>query len=264
MIPISGANAGKITDTLQDQQPVATPAEDLMNVVLPEYTSWKTAELTGKLRLESLPLTPTLKIFMRRDSLLSITVRAPFVGEVGRIQITRDSLLAINKMKKVYCSESLGDLRYEYPKFIGDLQSLLLGRIVVFKSGQLSQRNADFIDINVVEGDSLLIENTRWSLTFPKNRTEYDEFGYEYQVCGNGRIASLCADVQSLDVQLRMDFDYLNPKTDMTVTYIKEEEPKFMVSLLLDAPVWEAKVPTPVRINNKYRQVSISQFIKSF
>lgn len=241
-----------------------SPKEDMLNAVLPGYTSWKTAELSGKLRLESLPISPTVKIYMRKDSLISITVRASFLGEVGRIQLTRDSLLAINRMKRVYCQESLGDIKYEYPKFIGDIQAFLLGRVVVFKSGQLSEKNADFVDINVVETDSVVMEDKSWTLTFPKNRTEYDEFGYEYLVNGTGRMSNICAELQPLDVKLRIEFNYPDSRTDMTVMYMKEEELRFMVNLLFDAPRWDASAPAPVKINNKYRQVSISQFMKSF
>lgn len=241
-----------------------SPKEDMLNAVLPGYTSWKTAELSGKLRLESLPISPTVKIYMRKDSLISITVRASFLGEVGRIQLTRDSLLAINRMKRVYCQESLGDIKYEYPKFIGDIQAFLLGRVVVFKSGQLSEKNADFVDINVVETDSVVMEDKSWTLTFPKNRTEYDEFGYEYLVNGTGRMSNICAELQPLDVKLRIEFNYPDSRTDMTVMYMKEEELRFMVNLLFDAPRWDASAPASVKINNKYRQVSISQFMKSF
>lgn len=241
-----------------------SPKEDMLNAVLPGYTSWKTAELSGKLRLESLPISPSVKIYMRKDSLISITVRASFLGEVGRIQLTRDSLLAINRMKRVYCQESLGDIKYEYPKFIGDIQAFLLGRVVVFKSGQLSEKNADFVDINVAKTDSVVMEDKSWTLTFPKNRTEYDEFGYEYLVNGTGRMSNICAELQPLDVKLRIEFNYPDSRTDMTVMYMKEEELRFMANLLFDAPRWDASAPAPVKINNKYRQVSISQFMKSF
>lgn len=265
-IPLLKADAQDVPGynyNIENEQ-ILSPKDDLLNTVLPTYTAWRSAELSGKLRMDRLPLTPTVKIYMRKDSLVSISVRAPFVGEVGRIQATRDSIFAVNKMKRVYCEESLGDLRYEYPNFIGDIQALLLGRVVVFKSGPLSARKADFIDINIAQSDSVAIDVKKWEIGFPKNRTVYDQFGYSYIVNGDGRIDNLFAELQTLDIQLAIDFNYPGTQSDMTLLLMKEEIPKFRANILFDAPRWDAIAPAPLKINNKYSQVSVSQFIKSF
>lgn len=240
-----------------------SPKEDLLNLVLPAYPSWKRAELSGKLKANGLPLSPTVKMFMRRDSLVSISIRVPFLGELGNIQITRDSLLAVNKMKRVYCKESLGDIRYDYPKFLGDFQALFLGRIVVFKSGQLSTQNAEFIDITYAP-DSISQGEKNWKLDFPKNRTPYDQFGYSYLISENGKIDNLTAELQAFDVQFAMDFSYPGSQSDMALILTKEDKQLFKANLIFDAPKWEGTVPAPVKINDKYQKVSISQFIKSF
>lgn len=240
-----------------------SPKENLLNAVLPTYPSWKRAELSGKLKAAGLPLNPTVKVFMRRDSLLSISVRVPFLGEVGNIRVTRDSMLAVNKMKRVYCMESLGDIKYDYPKFLGDFQALLLGRIVVFKSGQLSKQNAEFIDIAYAQ-DSIAPDLRNWKLDFPKNRTPYDQFGYSYLVSENGKIDNLTAEIQAFDIQLAMDFSYPGSQSDMALILTKEEKQLFKANLIFDVPKWEGEIPAPVKINDKYTRVSISQFLKSF
>lgn len=114
--------------------------------ILPAYTDWQTAEISGKLRMNKLPISPTIKIYMKKGEEISISVRASLLGEVGRIEIAGDSVIAVNKMKRVYCAESISGIKYDYPDLIADIQSLLLARAVVLRAGELSPLNADFLD----------------------------------------------------------------------------------------------------------------------
>lgn len=108
-----------------------TPADSIdgrteaLNAILPNYIDWQTAAMSGKLRMKKLPVSPSVGIFMRRNETISISVGASLLGEVGRIDIEGDTLLAVNKMKRVYCKESLAGIKYDYPDIIGDIQSLL-------------------------------------------------------------------------------------------------------------------------------------------
>lgn len=239
---------------------------------LPAYSDWGSVELNGKLYMERLPLTPSVKIYMKKSSEISVSVRAPFIGEVGRIEIAGDSILAVNKMKRIYCSESIEGLKYDYPDIVGDLQALLLGRVVVFRDGQLSHRNAPWLDITPVATDSTLNTETeapleterKWQLNFPKGRTDADEFGYTYLVDSQGRVEQLGMALQSAELEGGMIVDYNGDKSDMTFVLLKNDELKYMVRLALDAPRWGATGMAPLKINGKYRHVGISEFIKSF
>ena len=74
----------------------------VINDIIDSYMPWQSAEFSGKLKTDKLPVSPNVKIYMVRDSLLQISVRAPLLGEVGRLNLTHDEVLVVNKMKKIY------------------------------------------------------------------------------------------------------------------------------------------------------------------
>lgn len=232
--------------------------------ILPNYNDWESVELNGKLYMEKLPLNPSVRIYMQRNNEISISVRAPFIGEVGRIQIAGDSILAVNKMKHVFCLESLQGIQYDYPDIIGELQSLLLSRAVIFQDGELSYQNAEFVDIFPLQDDTAQEYTNGWTLTFPKGRTDIDDFGYTYRLGPEGFVNNLSVALQSADVALAMDFTYQSSKTDLSVTAFKDDTPKFSIRLALDYPKWNANPMSPIKISSRYKRVGIGDFIHSF
>ncbi len=78
---------------------------------LGSYTDWTQLRMSGKLRISSLPVTPSLKLYMKKGQELTISASAILVGEVFRVELNRDSLFIVNKLKKVYCKESGEKLR---------------------------------------------------------------------------------------------------------------------------------------------------------
>lgn len=244
--------------------PEETRAEAL-DSILPHYSDWGTAELTGRLRIDKLPVAPTVKIFMRKGTEIDISVRAPFVGEAGRIVIAGDSVMAVNRLKHVYCVESIAGIEYEYPGLIADIQSLLLGRVVVFRAGQLSARNADFLDFSVTAADSAAVSPSgTWDLVFPKGRTDEDEFGYTYRVDTSGRIAMLRAELLTHDIALQLDYEYTRKNTALSISFFRDYELKGEAAMEFGLPRWGAEPPAPVTLSDRYTQVGIRNFIKSF
>ena len=64
------------------------------------YSNWGSVELNGKFRCSLLPISATVKIYMKKDKEIMASVRAPFVGEVARVEVAEDSVLIVNKMKQ--------------------------------------------------------------------------------------------------------------------------------------------------------------------
>lgn len=96
-----------------------------------EPEQWSAASVSGKVRCELFPINPTLKVYMTHGKHITMSISAPVLGEVGRLEITPDSLTAFNKMKKVYCTESLGGIwvtQGEASALLCNLQDLLLSR----------------------------------------------------------------------------------------------------------------------------------------
>ena len=59
-----------------------------------------------------------------------------------RADVDTDSVLVVNKLAKTYAREPVQRLLEFYPYFIGDVQSLLLGRIIILGAGELDLHNA--------------------------------------------------------------------------------------------------------------------------
>lgn len=262
--------------------------------ILPAYTDWQTAEISGKLRMNKLPISPTIKIYMKKGEEISISVRASLLGEVGRIEIAGDSVIAVNKMKRVYCAESISGIKYDYPDLIADIQSLLLARAVVLRAGELSPLNADFLDFTPLSAASQsdpsasnpkanqsapsaamqLSEGTRgaarispsWLLSYPKGRTDDDEFGYEYRINAQGQTERLLVDLSTGDHDFSLALDYTYPSSgfDMNISFSSDGTKKFNALVDFDNVKWEAKAPAPLNLGSRYTRLGIKQFIKSF
>lgn len=264
-------------------------ASAALAAILPAYTDWQTAEVSGKLHMKKLPISPTIKIFMKKSEGISISVRASLLGEVGRIEITEDSVVAVNKMKRVYCAESISGIKYDYPDIIADIQSLLLGRAVVLRAGELSAQNADFLDFTPVSdppaasgseahgaiGSDSSAPGLRgvtcraasaWSLTYPKGRTEDDEFGYEYRINSLGQTERLLIDLATGDHDFSLSLDYTYPGRGfgMNISLMQDLNQKFTASLDFNDIRWEAEYPSPIRLNSRYTRLGIKQFLRSF
>ena len=239
------------------------PRRDALEAILPNYTNWETAELSGKLRMKKLPISPTIKIFMKKDEEISISVRASLLGEVGRIEVIGDSVTAVNKMKRAYCSESISGIRYDYPDIIGDVQSLLLARIVALKAGELNPGNSDFFDFEEIVDEN---SNSKWSLTFPRGHSEEDEFFYSYKVNSLGLIDQLLLAASTSDHELSLSLDYSYPGRgfDLNIVFNQDLKQKFDASVEFGDTQWGVKSPAPLNLNSRYTRVGIKQFLKSF
>lgn len=147
------------------------------------YTPWKSAGWSGKLQGEMLPVSVTMKTYMRRDSLTLISLRAPLIGEVARIEIDNKNLLIVNKYKKRYSKIDLtayGDIP---SKVHSSIQDILIGRVAVIGNGVLSDSNSKDVDIIRMPGEGYVISCT------PKEV----QISYGYGVDESARIVSLMA-----------------------------------------------------------------------
>ena len=135
-----------VTAAAQDAIP-GKEKKEIIEEISKDYKNWHRAAWSGKLSTDMLPVSATLKVFMEKDKLTMISVRAPFVGEVARIEADKDSILVVNKMKKRYYTHPLAELSQMVPDLTEDLQSLLLGRMFVVGSGQLDKHDTDKVTV---------------------------------------------------------------------------------------------------------------------
>lgn len=246
--------------SLGAQQPLGKKeARQMLSVIDSVQTPWERVELNGKLKMEGLPVSPSLKIYMENGERLDISIRAPFVGEVGRIQASADSIVAVNKMKKVYWSASMEEVVRQYPGGLELFQNILLGRMVFFGEGPLSSDLQPLLNIFPDEEEG-------W-LAMPKPKYQPAGARYGYVVTEEGLPAALIIERDDSDDFLQMDYIWKQGK--------KEEDLKHSIDVLVaagskeitallsfDAPKWDCTPIQPMTVDRKYRPVSIRDFIK--
>lgn len=178
----------------------ASSNEALMTI-LGNYQAWKSAEFDGKVKIDSAPISPRVKLYMERGKLIQISVRAPFVGEVFRADVDKDSVMIVNKLSKTFACEPVQRLLEFYPDFIGDVQSLLLGRIIILGAGELDMQNASMVKFKSKgEGEG-------WTVIPPESEG-LAALSYCYSVTPKGRTSMLSVQIPSQKIEGSLEYTY--------------------------------------------------------
>ncbi len=182
-----------------------------------EAPEWSEMSLKGKLQSDLLPLTATVKVYMRRDSLLLMSFSAPFVGEVARLEIDTDSITAVNKMKRTVTRVPVRDLRAVLPGSLCELQDFLTGRVVIYGQGLLCTDLSSGLDCypvfdestDPVSGETVVVETEApegW-LIMPRTDWQPDGARYGYVLDTELRPASMVIELDDSDDYLQVDYE---------------------------------------------------------
>lgn len=221
--------------------------------IIRNYPEWESAELSGKLKMSGLPVTPTVKLYMRNNELLRMSLRAPFLGEVGRVEIDRDSVLLVNKMKHLYCKETVGDLLKSYPGGIYDIQSLLLGRMVFPGVGVLDSVVARQVDFYPTD-------NGGWML-LPQPSLRPGGVEYGYLAYADGRTAGWIVSTEFSDNDVSAEYTYRN---GMEISFeIKKGEKSITPRLEFNEINYNSEGFAPIAIPKSYRRTGIKEFFQN-
>ena len=105
-------------------------------------TDWTDLSMQGKLTLDGLPMSVSVKVYMKRGEAVILSARAPIFGEVARMEATQDSITFINKHTRCYNTQPLQELGVDPEAYISDLQDVLLGQVAFPGHGRLTADNA--------------------------------------------------------------------------------------------------------------------------
>ena len=241
--------------------------EESIDITYPDYENWETVGLQGKLKMKGLPLSPTLKFYMQRDSIVNISVRAPFIGEAGRLLLTPDSIMALNKMNKTYVSEKIGDLGIGKDstqgmmnngsgikgRLIGNLQDLLLARFFLPGYDVMSADLDDLVEI--------YYEDDQFNVV-PKGGAEIEGIKYGYVVDESFNplmIVILPSQNQNLEIDVEYEYELKGYDIRMAMqdgTSVKE------IVMEMNEPEWGVDEPKEINLDKKYKRVSFEEFLK--
>lgn len=239
------------------QTPVAPGRKaEAAGLVAAHNTDWEHVTLSGKFRMAGLPVTPSLRIYMQRDSLVMLSLRAPLMGEVGRAEITDSTITVIDKMHRVYATDSLDRVLAHYPGGIADLQQLLLGRIVIPGQGTLDPEQTEAVEIyDGQEGNFTVVAAEGY---------EPEEYAWGYMVNADGNPNALMVlPLMKDDTAVVLQYEWPGEGCDMTLEWVTPDKSR-RATLELNAPDWNGKPFDRLKLGDKYREVTFDQLVKAF
>lgn len=245
------------TDSISEQNsnaPEVTDARDCLPLIASRYTPWQAVKLSGKVKMAGLPIKPSTKIYMEKDKEILVSVSVPFMGEVGRIELTEDSIFTVNKMKNVYAKESVESLFETFDLSIGNLQDMILARVFTLEEGTLTPYSHDY-----VEAYSDKIEEGWYIL--PTSQPEF--FNYGFKTYTDGKLALLI--INATTVEARVDADYVqegsNTQITLSVEYNGSQEEATLSYGTVD---YNPDKMQRLSISSKWKKVGLKTFLKSF
>lgn len=243
MLPWLEACAGE-----GDPQPVDPELKkEIVDSITSNYYDWETISMSGKLSSPRLPVTASLKVYMERDSLVLMAVSAPLVGEVARIEIDGERILAVNKMSNTYSSIAMEEIEPICPGGLTALQNLLLGRINILGEGELNRENADSLEIYLGEAGWVVLpnqdlENAPYAYLYTVNETSYQL--EKFLVLSETEDLSFDCAYEWTDKYLIVDMQCEGVVNGLSAT------------LRLNYPDEKTKEMKRMNINSKYKEVS--------
>lgn len=216
------------------------------------WNGWTTVALSGKFKMAGLPLSPSVKIFMQRDSIILISLRAPLMGEAGRAEITPDTVTVVNKTNQTFMQEPLEAVLAGYPGSLSDVQDLLLGRMVIPGAGLLSRQTEEAVDIYAEPDGTLTVVGAE------EFRIPGFNYGYaadsSFANCGlmvipEGKDVSVSLAVNPLPQGYALAFDY------------RSDTRNYAAELQFNSLQWDASPFGRIKLGRQYRRLQPEEFI---
>lgn len=224
-------------------------------VITGTYRDWNKVTLSGKLHLDRLPISPSVKIYMEKGKRIIISLRAPLLGEVGTVDIQGNTFTMVNKMKRTYVQEDISGLVADLPVTLSDLQNIFLGRIFLPDEGTLSMKNYKKAQFYVTE------ETDGWMVLPEHQPVEYD-VSCGYTTYGDGRTRGIF--VSTLDGlnQAAAGYEYDGGETEIYLD-VKYKSTNRDFTFTIQKTDWNGKPIAPAEITPKYKKLSLKEFFRS-
>lgn len=234
----------------------ASQTQAIVDSIAGQYTEWNKLSISGKLSSPMLPMSASVKIYMEKDAQTIISLSAPFVGEVARIEVDDKEVLIVNKYHKKYIRYTIEEFNQLYPGGQDELQNILLGRISLLGNGALKCGDGPLLDI--------FDEYPEYWVMLPKSDFQTDGAVYFYVVMRDTLALSQFI-VMSEDAKSDMTcaFDR-KPAGDMTIEMEAMMDGRAMAGTLkLNAPVVADKPLERISVDAKYkRAASLKELMK--
>lgn len=215
---------------------------------------WQELSMQGKLTFDGLPVRPTIKIYMKRGESVIMSARASLLGEVARIEISRDSVTFINKHTRTYNSQPISAFTSVYPGGIADIQDILLGQIAIPGQGRLSHELAQRAQWISIPGQGTLI--------YPEAALQLPDADYGFIADPTDwHLAAFALGLPRASAFIETGYLYGEEGWTLQLKITLADKP-MQGNLQLSYPDYE---PTPMQLSDagaRYRKVDIKQLLK--
>ena len=257
---------GKTAMVMEDEEVIEAPAGGsriltaaevavATDTIMANYDAeWTDLSMQGKLSFDGLPMSVSVKVYMKRGEAIILSARAPFIGEVARVEANRDSITLINKHTRTYNVQSLMGLPVDRRAYLNDLQDVLLGQVAFPGHGRLTNDNASLAQWIALPTSEALIYPS------PELQTEGTEYGFVMD--------SECWQLRSFVLMLQqtgvvIETKYVYGEKGWTLGLeISLPEKKMTGEVQLSYPDYESSPMEFTRLGGKYRKVDFSQLMK--
>ena len=243
----------------QDSVPSPMPlpfeeAQALVDSLTADYYPWSSISMSGKLSSPMLPVTASVRLYMERDSLVVISISAPLVGEAARIEIDNQQALIVNKLKGKYTTLETAQILSMVPGGLETLQDLLLGRVAIIGSGELSADNAWLVSIYDAAPDL-------WML-LPLQDIESAPFVYFYTLSKQPLAAKRFAVLSQNDAG-KVNLFYTRGNRDLTIDLDASlGKTPLSATLKLNDPDASVKPISRFELSSKFKRTDLKGILK--
>ena len=145
----TGCRSAKETTVTTPSGTTITPTQNQqdaldqrLNMLVNTQGNWTVMQVGGNVKVGGIKsLSSGMQMRMIRDKAIYISLR-PMLGiEVGKIVITADSVLVVDKYHKRYIAEPMSLITNGIPVTVGNLQDIFLGRSFLLGQGTLGRSN---------------------------------------------------------------------------------------------------------------------------
>lgn len=250
-------------------------AKKVTELITADYINWNKASISGKLKTDMLPIPVTLRMDMEKNKRLSVSLRAMFIGEAFRIEMTPGNLYLINKRAKTYYQ-----LEYDAERpLLEYAQSTLLGRIVLPEDGELSKSNFSkclFYALGAEEGNADMLtgyavvpptfaENFRYGYTVNADYLISDVVVAISEKLANAAVGSSADKSESSDQFVDVayvDIEYAKSGKAKARIHVGQGKYEFVFNFECSEPEYGAKLLEPVELTDEYKSVSLKEVLR--
>lgn len=226
------------------------------------FGAWTTLKAGGSITVGgSKTLSSSMQMRMERGRSIYISIRPMGIMEVGRLVITGDTLLIIDKLHKRYILENTKLLTANIPVNVNTLQDIFLGRAFILGKGTFNSGMASLVTLANVDGSYMI-----------RPKEQYKGFEYDFKFDKNYHIKSL--EVMPVVTGTKVatySVDYSDVKTSLagyiaTKVKVATKIGKSPMSLAFDYSgyTWNEDVVIDTKIPSNYTRIPGTSLLNLF